>query len=117
MAGEPSSAHLTDQPLRASSPAWLHARALWAGVSIVTIWLAVLFVGVFGSDFISTSSSGLTKIPVVVFVLPFALPATIVIGRRGFSTTSGESLGARDEAAQAHREATPDTSSLRPKPA
>ena len=65
---------------------WLHARALWAGLSIITMWLAVLFVGVFGSDFVASSSTSFTKFPVVVFLLPVVLPATIVVGRRGFGS-------------------------------
>jgi hypothetical protein len=41
------------------------------------MWLAVLFVGVFGGDFVSNSSAnGFTEIPVVVFLLPFVLPAS-----------------------------------------
>jgi hypothetical protein len=69
----------------ARPPSWLHARALWAGLSIVTMWLAVLFVGVFGGDFVSSSTTnGFTRFPVVVLVLPFVLAATIVVARRGF---------------------------------
>jgi hypothetical protein len=74
------------QPMRPRRllPSWFQAKALWAGLSIITMWLAVLFVGVFGGNFVSTSSSGSTTFPVVVFLLPFVLPATISVGRRGF---------------------------------
>jgi|SRR5450631_1515729 hypothetical protein len=66
------------------------------------MWLAVLFVGVSGGDFVSSSSTnGFTKIPVVVFLLPFVLAATIVIGRRGFTSTPGERHGAAAEETQA----------------
>lgn len=65
-----------------SSPSRLYARSLWAGLSIITMWLAVLFVGLFGGDFVSSSTTnGFTRIPVVVFLLPFVLPATIVVAR------------------------------------
>lgn len=62
-----------------------HARALWAGVSITIMWLAVLFVGVFGENIVSSTPGGsTTSVPVVVALLPFVLPATIVVARRGF---------------------------------
>jgi hypothetical protein len=79
----------------------------------MTMWVAVLFVGIFGGDFVSSSSNGFTKIPVVVFLLPFVLPATIVVGRRGFASAPDE----RDKEAQAHQEATPEPSALRARPA
>ena len=114
MAIEPLSAHPT---AHGSSPSWLHARALWAGLSIITMWLAVLFVGVFGGDFVHSSSSGLTTFPVVVFLLPFVLPATIVVGRRGFTSASDEGHAAPDEEMQARQEAKTEPSALRATPA
>jgi hypothetical protein len=75
-------------PRRPSSPLWFHARALWAGVAIMTMWLAVLFVGVFGENIVSSTPGGdSTSVPVVVALLPFVLPATIVVARRGFKET------------------------------
>jgi hypothetical protein len=68
---------------------WLYARALWAGVSITIMWLAVLFVGMFGGDIVSSTPGGTsTSVPVVVALLPFVLPATIVVARRGFREVS-----------------------------
>jgi hypothetical protein len=68
------------------SHAWVRAPALWAGLSIITMWLAVLFIGLFGGNILSSSAGGdSTSIPVVVVVLPFVLPATIVAARRGFT--------------------------------
>ena len=65
---------------------WLHARALWAGLSIITMWLAVLFLGLFGGNILSsTPGATTTSVPVVVAVIPFVLPATIVVARRGFT--------------------------------
>jgi hypothetical protein len=72
-------------PPRPSSSAWFHAGALWAGVAITIMWLAVLFVGVFGSNIVTSTPGGTsTSVPVVVALLPFVLPATVVVARRGF---------------------------------
>jgi len=70
------------------------------------MWLAVLFVGVFGGDFVHSSSNGFTKFSVVVFLLPFVLPATIVVARRGFTSVPDEPHGAPDEETRAREEAT-----------
>jgi hypothetical protein len=76
------------------------------GSFIIIMWLAVLFVGVFGGDFVSSSSAnGFTKIPVVVFLLPFALPATIVVARRGFTSGPEERQTAPDETTQTREQA------------
>jgi hypothetical protein len=92
----------SEMPSRPSSSAWLHARALWAGVSITIMWLAVLFVGVFGEDIVSSTPGGTsTSVPVVVALLPFVLPATIVVARRGFSETSERRTRAVDAAGDA----------------
>jgi hypothetical protein len=49
------------------------------------MWLAVLFVGVFGENILSNTPGGTsTSVPVVVAVVPFALVATIVVAKRGF---------------------------------
>jgi hypothetical protein len=99
-----------------STPSWLHVRALWAGLSVITMWLAVLFVGIFGSDFVASSSNGFTKIPVVVFLLPFVLPATIVVGRRGFASSPDEQHGPPHKETHAADGATAVPSTLRAKP-
>jgi hypothetical protein len=62
-------------------------------VAIASIWLTVLFVGLWGGDIISganasTGQAG-SSVPAVVVVAPCALIATIVIARRAF--------GGRDE--------------------
>jgi hypothetical protein len=99
-----------------SSP-WLHSRAFWAVISIIAMWLAVLFVGIFGGDFVSSSTNGFTKIPVVVFLLPFVLPATVVVARRGFTSDAAERAAAREESPQTREESPTNTSTLRPTPA
>ena len=118
MAMEPSSVHPTAQPRPASSPSWLHARELWAGLSIITMWLAVLFVGVFGGDFVhSSSTGGFTRFPVVVFLLPFVLPATIAVARRGFTSGPEERQSAAEEKTHARDEATTRPPTFRATPA
>ena len=53
--------------------------------SIAIMWLAVLFVGVFGADFQTESVAGETmKIPVVWGVSLFAMIATILVAKWGF---------------------------------
>ena len=87
----------THPPARAG---WLYIRALWGSLSIMTMWLVVLLVGIFGDDFVVNNSNGFTKIPVVVFLLPFVLPATIVIGRRAFTGPATDTTPTRDSEAQ-----------------
>ena len=96
----------SSEPVSALPPArarsltafWLNARALWAGLSIMTMWLAVLFVGVLGGDIVSSTPGGTsTSVPVVVAVLPFVLPATIVVARRGFRQVPDDQQRTLDE--------------------
>ena len=98
MATEFSAKRPIPQPVRSSSTAWLYARQMWAGLSIIMMWIAVLFVGIFGPDFVSSDAGGgFTRIPVVVFVLPFVLPATIAVARRGLVRGTDEAPPATHE--------------------
>ena len=62
----------------------LRYRELWATLAIAFMWLAVLFVGVYGHDFVSTNGSQTTTLPSVVFVALFALLGTVAVARHGF---------------------------------
>jgi hypothetical protein len=118
MSIESSSTDRTAPPRDVAPSRWYCSRALWAGLSIIAMWLAVLFASLFGGDFVSSSNAnGFTKIPVVVFVLPFVLPATIAVARRGFTSASDEPPRAPEAAARARETPTTDPSALRAKPA
>jgi len=60
-------------------------RAAWAGISIVVVWLAVLFVGIYDGEFRAGSAAGdYVAIPVVWGVALVAMIATVAIAWKGF---------------------------------
>jgi hypothetical protein len=117
MATQPArSTHLLGS--RPRSPVWLTARPLWAGLAIISMWLAVLFVGVFGGNIESSSPGGnASSVPVVVVVAGVALIATYVVGRRAFiAGPADEDLRrALEEERQARERLAAEVSELRTK--
>ena len=67
---------------------WLELPAFWAALSIVAIWMAVLFVGLWGPSIESHNGVGDvgtgSSVPVVVIVAPCAVLATWLISRHAF---------------------------------
>lgn len=82
-------AAIQDQSSGRSAPGGWAARVfvpeMWATLSIVAMWLAVLFVGVFGGDMSFHGVDGsLTVMPSVVAVALFAAIGTGSVAKRVF---------------------------------
>jgi hypothetical protein len=59
--------------------------AFWGALSIVAMWLAVLFDGIFGGDMIfSSPGNDTTTIPSAVAVALFAFIGTTAVAKRAF---------------------------------
>ena len=79
---EPSTAW----PARESIAARLLVPAFWGAVSIIAMWLAVLFDGIYGGDMVFNSAgSGSSTIPSAVAVALFAFIGTVAIAKRAFA--------------------------------
>jgi hypothetical protein len=77
---EPSTGTATRQDIASR----LLVPGFWATVSIVVIWLAVLFDGIFGGDMTFSSPPHVTVIPSAVAVALFAMIATVSVAKRAF---------------------------------
>jgi uncharacterized membrane protein YfcA len=63
----------------------------WAALSIVAMWLAVLFDGIFGGDVTFASSpTNVTTMPSAVALALFAVIGTSVIAKRAFGRKETE---------------------------
>ncbi len=81
MTHEPS----TSEPARQGIAARLLVPGFWGALSIVSMWLAVLFVGIFGGDMtFANSGSGVTSIPSSVMLALFAVIGTSAVARHVF---------------------------------
>ena len=79
-------------PVRSPRAGWssrILVRELWATVAIVAMWVAVLFVGVYGGEatFHSVDSS-VSTVPSVIFVALFAAIGTASVAKRVFGRKS-----------------------------
>jgi hypothetical protein len=80
MTHEPS----TDKPGRQGIAARLLVPGFWGALSIVTMWLAVLFDGIFGGDMTFASPPSVTTMPSAVAAALFAAIATSAVAKRAF---------------------------------
>ena len=74
-------------PAREGFAARLLVPAFWGAVSIVAMWLAVLFDGIYGSDMVFNVNAGAgpTIIPSAVAVALFAFIGTASVAKRAFT--------------------------------
>ena len=75
-------------PERRSWAVQLLVPELWASLSIIVMWLAVLFDAIYGPDIVNTSGAAGTgtssTVPSAVAVALFAFLGTWVVARYGF---------------------------------
>jgi hypothetical protein len=69
----------------------------WAAVAIVSMWVAVLFAGVFGGEIVNDDVTTHTRIPVAVAVALCAVLATVAVARHGFRGDDGDTASLRTE--------------------
>jgi hypothetical protein len=76
----------TDKPDRQGVAARLLVPGFWGAVSIIAMWLAVMFDGIFGGDMIfgNNAGGGPTIIPSAVLLGLFAVIGTVSIAKRVF---------------------------------
>ena len=80
---EPSTAGPASEGIAAR----LLVPAFWGAVSIIAMWLAVLFDGIYGNDmvFSNNTGGGPTIIPSAVAVALFAFIGTVAVAKRAFA--------------------------------
>jgi uncharacterized membrane protein YgdD (TMEM256/DUF423 family) len=82
-------ATVSHEPSRFTSatPGWtlqLRVPEMWAGLAIISMWIAVLFTAVFGPSMVFTDAGGSTTIPSVLPVAGAAFLATWALGATAF---------------------------------
>jgi hypothetical protein len=81
----------------------MFSRWIWTALTIVSMWVAVLFTGIYAPSIEAQSSNGDTfSVPAAVAVAFFAAIATIVVGAIGFR---GEAPPRRPTAVEETKEA------------
>lgn len=86
MTHEPS----TNKPDRLGIAPRLFVPEFWASLTIIAMWLAVLFVGVFGGNMIFASPPNVTTIPSAIVVAIFAAIGTSAVAKRVFGRRGSE---------------------------
>lgn len=79
----------------------LRAKWLWAAIAIVSMWMAVLFLGIFAGNIVVDDSGSHTSVPVTVAVAFFAVFGTLIVARQGFR---GGDTGTEELLAEIHAE-------------
>lgn len=78
---------------------WPLSGTFWGGVTVVTMWLAVLFVGIFGGNIQTAGADGSrSSWPVVAVVALSALLATVSVARAAFRAPRAEGAAQRARA-------------------
>ena len=83
------SAHTSPESETRTARAWWESTQIWTGVSIVAMWVAVIFCGIFGPNLTNSTNNAsvngsATSIPSVIPVAICALLATIAITHATF---------------------------------
>jgi hypothetical protein len=87
MTHEPS----TENPADKGIASRLLVPQFWGALAIVSMWLAVIFVGAYGGDMIFHDSSGSNStIPSAVVVALFAAIGTSAVAKRAFGRKGTE---------------------------
>lgn len=73
------------RPQTQTPAAWWRLPEIWGTLAITAMWLAVIFVGVYGGDMtFASASNGTTVIPVGAVVAVCAAVATAAVSKRAF---------------------------------
>lgn len=77
----------TAKPARMGTASLMQVPQFWGAVAIVAMWLAVLFDGIYGGDFVSSDG---TRMPSAIFIAFFAALSTWAVARRAFGRASAD---------------------------
>ena len=68
---------------------------MWPSLTIVAMWLAVLFDAIYGPSIVSTTPTTTSQIPSAVVLGLFAFFATWVVAKYGFRRDAPDNVAAR----------------------
>ena len=89
------SAHTSPESGTRGARAWWESTQIWAGVSIVAMWAAVIFCGIFAPNLTNSTNNAsvngsTTSIPSVIPVAICALLATVAVAHAAFPRREAE---------------------------